>query len=156
MSHLAEIYDTDYNAWAKRNAELLRQGKFEQADMLHLIEELEGMGNSHKNEILSRLRVLLAHLLKWQYQLSQLTELWEKFSGSSWRGTLIEQRAQIAATLEENPGLKPYLAELVQKAYPVAVKIAAEETGLPKNTFPKQCPYTVQQILADDFYPNNP
>jgi hypothetical protein len=55
--------------------------------------------------------------------------------------------------LEENPSLQPYLLEGLQKAYRKAVALAAGETDLPDRTFPVDCPYTLDQILDDNFYP---
>lgn len=66
MSDLRRLYDTDYAAWSARTAELLRQRRFADLDIDHLVEELEDIGQRH--ELVNRLRVLLARLLKWQYQ----------------------------------------------------------------------------------------
>ena len=153
MSTLAALYETDYHAWALRNADLLKQGKLGEADIAHIIEELEGLGSSNKDEIESRLIIILLHLLKWQFQRAQLREVWEKFEAKSWRNTIVEQRYRIARRLRKTPSLKSYLAEALEEAYPDAVKLAAKETGLPVETFPGNCPYSLAQILDDDFYP---
>ena len=46
---------------------------------------------SERRELESRLLILLAHLLKWQYQHPLLSERWGEFDGRSWRGTIVEQ-----------------------------------------------------------------
>jgi hypothetical protein len=61
-------YDLEFYAWALTNAKLLRAGKFSEADMANIAEELESMGRGEKRELISRLTVLLAHLLKWRFQ----------------------------------------------------------------------------------------
>ncbi len=152
---LAALYSTDYHAWVQRNAELLRQGRFDEADIGHLIEELEEMGNSQRHELVSRLRVLLAHLLKWQFQLRQLSERWAEFSGQSWRETIIEQRDAMQNLLADYPSLQGLLPEAIAKAYPAAARLAAKESGLPTTDFPQDCPYAQVDILDDDFYPSN-
>jgi hypothetical protein len=58
--------------------------------------------------------------------------------------------------LEENPSLQPYLLEGLQKAYRKAVALAAGATDLPDRTFFNHCPYTLEQILDDKFYPGEP
>jgi hypothetical protein len=153
MSLLRNLYDQDYSAWAAQTAELLRQGRFAELDVEHLVEELGDMAQTQRHELVSRLRILLAHLLKWQFQYRQLSERWAEFEGKSWRNTLIEQRLALRYLLEENPGLKGYLPAAVAKAYPQALELAARESELPTETFPAACPYSEPQILDPDFLP---
>ena len=65
---VSDEYDTDFYAWALHNAQLLRERRFSELDVEHLIEELEDMGNN-KQELTSRFIVLIGHLLKWEYLL---------------------------------------------------------------------------------------
>jgi len=120
-----------------------------------LIEELEGMARRDRNELISHLIILIAHLLKWQFQLSQLTETWEQFSGKSWHHSILEQRYRIHEQLENTPSLQNYLHEATMKAYPKAVALAVDETGLPKSTFPPNCSYSIAQLLDKTFYPSS-
>jgi len=140
-------YETDFYAWALHNAQLLREGKLSEIDIEHIAEELETMGKNNQRELTSRLKILLGHLLKWQYQAD--------YRGRSWRGSIIEQRSEINDLLEENPSLKPILSQTIHLAYPKAVNLASEETGLSKNTFPQTCPYSQEQILQNGFYPDH-
>jgi hypothetical protein len=39
-------YDQDIIAWANEQASLLRAGRFDQVDILHLAEEIEDVGKS--------------------------------------------------------------------------------------------------------------
>ena len=153
MTQLATLYQTDYAQWARRNAELLAARRFDELDIAHLLEELGDMSKSDRRELYSRLLVLLAHLLKWQYQLPTLAERWQEFKGDSWRATLVEQREQIADLLRHSPGLKTALAAAIADAWPGAVRLAHKETRLPLDRFPAACPYTDAQILDDEFYP---
>jgi hypothetical protein len=153
MSALSELYGKDYTAWTKQTAELLKAGRFSELDVDHLLEELEGMGASEQRELVNRLRILLAHLLKWQYQYKQLSERWQEFDGRSWRATIVEQRDGIQTLLEDYPGTKRFLADSTVSGYHHARRLAAKETRLPISTFPETCPYSQAQILDDDFYP---
>ena len=80
-------YEQDFNAWLLDTIRLIQQEKFAAIDKEHLIEELEGMSKSQQHELLNHLRVLLAHLLKWQFQ--------STYRCNSWRRTIVEQRQQI-------------------------------------------------------------
>jgi len=156
MTDLADLYQTDYAAWTQRNAELLRAGRFSELDIAHLLEELSDMSKSDRRELYSRLLVLLAHLLKWEYQYPKLSERWREFDGRSWRSTIVEQREQIADLLCQSPGLKAAVADTLTAVYPAAVRLAHKETRLPSETFPARCPYDCEQIFDDDFYPDAP
>jgi transposase len=153
MTNLATLYQTDYAAWAQRNAELLRERRFAELDIEHLLDELSDMSKSDRRELHSRLLVLLAHLLKWPFQYGQLSDRWREFKGDSWRSTIVEQREQLADLLRQSPGLKAALDDTIAAAYAGAVRLAHKETRLPTETFPAVCPYRQEQILDDDFYP---
>lgn len=154
MQNGGDVYDSDYEGWARQQVRLLRDGRLADLDVAHLIEELEDMGRSERNELESRLTILLAHLLKWQHQYSQLSEQWREFKGDSWRTTIIEQRDRIAKRLQKSPGLQPIVEDLLEEAYQDARRLALKETGLPPETFPRRCPYTQAQVLDDGFYPD--
>jgi hypothetical protein len=151
--NLQTEYELDFYGWINHNLALLKQGRLQDVDLDHLIEELEYMATQDKNTLASRFIILIAHLLKWQFQLKQLTERWENYNGSSWRGSINEQRTKISFHLENSPSLKKHLKEAVEKAYPKAVSLAIKETKLSPKVFPKTCPYSVEQLLSEDFYP---
>jgi len=153
MSELSALYSNDYTAWAHKTAEFLRAGRFADLDIDHLLEELEGMGASERNELENRLRVLLAHLLKWQYQYQQLSDRWQEFDGRSWRNTLKTQRNEILFLFERKPGTKRFFEEAIVESYHYARVLAADETNLSLDTFPATCQYSQAQILDKDFYP---
>jgi len=146
-------YEQDFHGWLNDQIELLKQGRTAEVDAKNLIEELEGMAGRDRSELVSHFKILIAHLLKWQFQLNQLSDRWSEFKGDSWRDTIIEQRSEIADQLENSPSLKSYLSEAITKSYPKAVALAADETRLSVMIFPTTCPYTFEQLLDKQFYP---
>ncbi len=155
MSDLRHLYEHDYSAWAEANADLLRAGRFDQLDIEHLIEELRDMGKGEQRSLESRLRILLAHLLKWQFQYDQLSDRWREFDGRSWRITIIHLRTELRLLLRKHPGLQRLWPAAVHSAYADARELAAAESGLPIETFPVACPYPDASILDDNFLPAN-
>lgn len=155
MTDLSTLYDTDYSAWAKRHVELLRARRFADMDIEHLLDELSDMSKSERRELESRLLILIAHLLKWEYQYPILSEQWREFDGRSWRTTITEQRKQLAVLLRHSPGLKSALTETILATYPDAVDLASKESRLSVETFPASCPYTAEQLFTDDFFPGS-
>jgi len=143
---IAPAYEQDRHAWATHTATLLRQGRMKEVDLTHLTEELDSMGASERRELYSRLKVLLAHLLKWRYQPERRSD--------SWGYTIDEQRDQILYLLRQSPSLKPTVPDVVEEAYPTARRFAARETRLPPATFPERSPFTVDQILDPDYWPD--
>jgi len=154
VNNLATEYDQDFDSWIQQHIALLKQGRVNEIDIEHLIEELEDMGKSHRRELVNCFIPLIAHLLKWQYQYKQLQDRWGSFTGGSWKGTITEQRTKFARLLKQNPSLNSCLQDAVSDAYPDALKIAVNETDLPKSTFPENCPYTIEQLLDENFYPD--
>jgi len=61
-------YEQDFYAWSEEQAALLRAGRAAEADLDNIVEEIESMGKSERRELISRLTVLLLHLLKWRLQ----------------------------------------------------------------------------------------
>jgi hypothetical protein len=114
-------------------------------DREHLVEELEEWMANTRRELYRRLRVLIGHLLKWRYQPAQRS--------GSWRGSIRTQRDDLAALFKDNPSLRRLLPEKMTDAYRAAVKLAADETSLPVNTFPTECPFTAAQVLDEEFWP---
>lgn len=154
MMGSADLYDQDFDAWIADQVRLLRQGRTQELDLAHLIVELEDMGKSNLRELESRLIVLVAHLLKWHYQLASLSALWKEFEGTSWRRSIIEQRTQIDFLLKQVPSLKASLDLALTHAWPEARRLTIRETGLTPERFPADCPYTAAQVLDQDFYPS--
>lgn len=139
------LYDTDFYAWSRQQADLLERQDFAHLDLTNLIEEIEDMGKNRQRELSSRLQVLLAHLLKWHFQPAKRSP--------SWRATIRIQRSEIADLLADNPSLRPQLPTFISRAYPKAQQAAWGETGLDEESFPLVCPYTQAQIFDDTFFP---
>jgi hypothetical protein len=145
---IGTLYDDDFMGWTHQQAEALRTRRLDRLDYDNLIEEIESMGKQQQAELTNRLAVLLAHLLKWQYQ-PEARDL----HGRSWQLTIKEQRLQLARHMRKNPSLTPYVPEAMDDAYREAVVSAARETGLSESAFPAACPYTFDEVAALDWMP---
>ncbi|QYO63945.1 DUF29 domain-containing protein [Leptolyngbya sp. 7M] len=143
---MKSLYESDFYAWTQEQAELLKHKTWEALDLPNLIEEIESLGRQERQELRNRLSVLLGHLLKWQYQPSN--------RGNSWLATIREQRTRTRLVLKDNPSLKPYVPEAIAIAYQLAQDLAVRETGMDYDTFPAECPYTIEQILEETFLPD--
>jgi Domain of unknown function DUF29 len=104
------------------------------------------MGRTEKRELVSRLSILLLHLLKWRFQPEK--------RGPSWEASIPVQRNRLADHLDDNPSLKPLLPKALASAYRDASLEVVAETGLLQGSnFPEACPWTVDEVLDRGFWP---
>ena len=140
-STLAALYEADETAWLEATADLVRRGLYDQLDTENLSEYLSDMAKRDRREVESRLIVLIAHVLKWVHQP-------DRRSGS-WHATIIEQCQELEGLLGR--GVLYNHAEMVlAEMYGKAVERVIAETGLAKTSFPENCPYTINQLLAEN------
>ena len=138
-------YENDTYAWAFEQAAYIRSGQFDLLDLENIAEEIEDVGKSEQRELTSRLAVLLAHLLKCQYQPER--------KGSSWVRTIKEQRKAINLHLKKVPSLKPKLYDLewLEGVWADTITLAIKETGI--DDLPESCPWTMDDVLTADWLP---
>jgi len=141
----ATAYDADFYAWTQDQAARLRDLRPNALDWGNLAEEIESLGRSQKKLIRNHLVVLLAHLLKWAHQPDKRT--------NSWRGSIQGARDEIADELRDSPSLKRYPGQELARQYRLALLHASGETELPIDVFPETCPFTIDQVLDPDFWP---
>ena len=148
MRAATTLYEKDFYAWTREQANLIETKSLNKLDLIHLQQQLQIRGASEKRELASRLEVLLVHLLKWKYQ--------PDLKCNSWKYTIEEQRDQLRYHLEDSPSLgsPEYLDIIFKRAFNSAIRDAAKETGLSKSFFPETCEWTFAQILDNEFYPN--
>lgn len=147
MKSNSDLYEQDFFQWTQATAALIRQGKWHAVDTQNVAEELESLGKRDRRELASRLQVLVMHLLKWCYQPERRVE------GHSWRSTIRTQRLQLRLLLRDSPSLRPQVVSFLADVYPTARSEASDETGVQETIFPQDCPWPVDQILDDDFWP---
>jgi hypothetical protein len=146
---MSDLYDEDIVLWSERQGELLRRraaGELvneAELDWPNIAEEIESMGRAEQDQLTNRLAILMAHLLKWQFQ--------PNHRGNSWRLTILEQRRRAERLVSRNPSLRSRLGEILTEAYGDAVLIAARETDLPEATFPPVCPWTFDAAMLAEF-----
>lgn len=135
------LYDQDFYAWIQRQIELLQARQWNQVDIENLIEELDSLGKQQRQELRNRLGVLLGHLLKWRYQ--------PEGRSRSWTGTIREQRRRIKEHLADNPSLKPYLSEAIERGYQDGLDLMEKETPLNPKHLPQSCPFSEAEIFDE-------
>ena len=137
---LSRLYLADETAWLDEMARLIKERQYDQLDYKNLREYLQDMAGRDRREVFHRLAILLAHRLKWDHQPSMRS--------SSWEATILVQRHELQ-DLCESQTLRNHALEVLPRAYGRAREQAAAETGLPDKRFPGECPYTLDDLLAE-------
>jgi Domain of unknown function DUF29 len=150
MSKLSMLYDTDFHAWCDTQAALLQDCQWHALDREHLLEELHLMAGTERRALGSQLERLLLHLLKWQSQPRR------RLTGHSWEDSIVDARERLHDLLEDGRSLTRFVAPLVERHYPRARRKAAKQTRLPLAIFPASCPWTIEQLHDEHFWPDAP
>ena len=134
---MKELYERDYSQWAETMADLLASRNFTRLDIENLVEEVRDLSKRERDRLLSSLRLILHHLLKWDYQSHKRSR--------SWENTIGRERDNIGLYLEDSPSLVRYLDhESLEKIYRVARADAMRENGL---ELPEMCPYDIETVM---------
>jgi hypothetical protein len=139
------LYDRDILLWVEDTITKLKSRDFEHLDIENLIEEVESLGISQRNELSSRLLVLLEHLLKRLY-----VPLSDDYRG--WERTIRNQRNALEILLKQAPSLKTRWDDSFIDAWKTALKTVRKEYR--QVTFPDQWqfPSDIQTMLDSDFW----
>ena len=134
------LYEQDYGLWAEQMADLIAAGRFGELDIENLVEEVRDLSKRERDRLLSSLRLIVHHLLKWDYQPQKRSR--------SWQITIELARLHIKDYLGDSPSLKRYLTdEYLHQVYRTARLNATKETGL---EMPVVCPYAIADVLERD------
>ena len=136
----ASLYEVDETAWLDAMAELCARKQAQALDLEHLSEYLSDMARRDRREVYSRLFVLMTHLLKWDHQ--------PRMQTCSWRATIGHQRLELRLLLDSK-ALLNHARQILADVYVDARKQAATETELKLSTFPKECPWEIDDLLHD-------
>jgi hypothetical protein len=144
-------YDDDFYAWTQYQAEVLRtlRTRDNRFDREHLAEEVQDLGNSERDAVRSQVRRILIHCLKLACSPAQDPRF-------DWMASIIDARAVLGDKL--SPSLRRDIETRLPRLYADARKQAATELlkyheQEAARSLPIECPYTIDQLLAEDWYP---
>ena len=140
LHNQSPAYEKDWAAWVDHQVELIKARRFDELDIENLVDEVSSLGLSNYRAFISALRIVLLHMLKWDYQ--------PDYRGRSWLKSIVTHRFQVEGDLEDNPSYEARIPDAVRRAYRQARRQAAMETGLSPRTFPETCPYDWDEITT--------
>ena len=147
-------YDDDFYAWTQYQAEVLRSmpAPDNRFDRENVAEEIEDLGRNYRDAARSQIRRILEHFLKLAHSPASDPRF-------DWMGSIIDARAiledQLSATLRRDLETSlPRLYRNARKQAELGLREYRENSAA--DSMPAECPYTLEQILADDWYPDPP
>jgi hypothetical protein len=138
-------YEQDFYAWTVEQGKLLRAGELTQLDIANLAEEIESLGRRDRRELIDRLKNLLMELLRWRLETGARC--------GNWQAQILQQRFEIDQIIDDSPSLRKFAAGRLDEAYADARQRVIESLQLLQPDFPVKCPFTLDQVLAEDFLP---
>jgi hypothetical protein len=139
------LYQQDLVAWCDDTVAKLKLGNFHEIDIDSLIEEIKGLAGRDRRELKSRLRVLLAHLLKRIY-----IESPDNYRG--WEVTIREQRQQLLDLLEQSPSLRNEFTMLFPQCWTEASAMVLDD--YPQTALPTawELSREIDALLSEKFW----
>ena len=144
-SNLTSLYEIDNEQWLEETINILKQNRLEELDKEHLIEELEELSRRDKKSVERFLELIIRHLLLLQYWTSEY-----EYNSNHWKAEIMSFRTQLNEDLTKN--LRNHLQVNQAKVYKKALRYVRQKTGY-EIMFPKDCPYTIEQLLDPNWLP---
>jgi hypothetical protein len=151
------LYEKDFIAWSKQQAEALREAARSGAnlpiDWENLAEEVETLGASERRALHSQIQRIIRHLLKLQY--SPASE-----PRRGWFETVGDARSEIELVLEMSPSLKNEIEAAIRFETPRGIREAIRdlqrygEIDGPGISNIRAARYSESQILGNWFPPS--
>jgi hypothetical protein len=138
-----KTYETDFYQWTREQAQGLREfvnthhelKHLEALDWENIIEEIEALGRSEYNSVVSSLLKQIEHLLKIDYV--PLEECHKK-----WKVEVLAFKKNLKRKFA--PSMKPKLEKELEDIFQDAAELVAFEYEI---DLPNQCPYRLDDLL---------
>ena len=152
LTEARTLYDRDFFAWTQQQAALLRRAVAHEPnsdlDFQNLAEEIESLGKRDRRALISQIARVIEHLLKLQYSRAEGTR-------PGWERSVDVHRAKARRILADSPGLKAELETIVSESYEDGRRFAGRSlrNEIDPKALPEACPYTLDQILDQAWWP---
>jgi hypothetical protein len=148
---MAELYEEDFYAWTQAQADALRRldAAAVGLDLANLIEEVEGLGRSQRDAVRSQLRRIIEHCLKLEWSRADRPR-------GGWQASIVDARAVLrdklsASLMRDLEDRLPILHGDARRGAAIGLRDHGEPDAA--DALPDTCPYTLEQLLLDDWYP---
>jgi Domain of unknown function DUF29 len=154
----AQLYEEDFVRWTEQQAAALREaaaaGTNLPLDWENLAEEIDSLGRATRRELRSRVATIIEHLLKLECSTAAAPR-------RRWRDTIARERNSTEDLLEENPGLRNQVADMVVREYFRADRLVIDglrdygEAAPEASARVRATRYNADQVLGN-WFPGDP
>ncbi len=153
--HPPTLYESDFHLWTQRQAAALRRAASAGSNLPiaweNVAEEIESLGMRDRREMASRIEQIMLHLLE-----LHLSPAHDPRRG--WQETVDRERSELFDLLAQSPSLQREVGPAISRRWTAvrrrAAHALANEIGL--QSLPSACPFTSEQILDADWWPERP
>jgi hypothetical protein len=138
---MSDLYDTDVVLWAEEQAAALRRRSANTLDWEHLAEEIEDVGRSETEAVMSLLTNVMGHKLR-------LIGWPDHGAANHWQHEIRAWLARIAKRHRASMHVDKELADLFRIAR-LDTDAHMLDAGPPAVPLPATCPWTLDQLLAE-------
>ena len=147
-------YEDDFFAWTQHQAMVLRSMAVadNRLDRENVAVEIEDLGGSERDALRSQIRRIVEHFLKLAHSPAQQPRFY-------WMASILEARStlgdKISPTLRRDAEIMlPRLYRDGRRLAELALRGYGENQAA--DTLPQQCPYSLDDIFREDWYPEPP
>lgn len=140
-----EMLRADRHEWLVAQADALARNDWSSIDVTALADLVGEVRAREEVDIERRLEVILRRLLKWQFR--------PQHRSLSSIGVVTAERARLLSRFQAAPSLKCLASDRFAAIYEVAVQALGDETGLARDAFPADCPFSLDELLDPHFAP---
>ncbi len=143
------LYDTDFYAWSQEQAGMLRALARDAKtlpnalDIANIAEEIEGVGNSQLSAMASRVRLILAHLIK------SVSDP-ESSALRHWRTEMVVWHSDLLADITRAMQPKIDMDLEWRRAVRQAQAAFAEHDRVLAAGLPRPCPIPLESLLVEE------
>ncbi|MEL4894282.1 DUF29 domain-containing protein [Crocosphaera sp. Alani8] len=130
------IYETDFYQWTMEQSEALKEQNLDKLDWENIIEEIEALGRSDYQAVVSLLTRIIQHQLKIDYANKPQTNRHWQAEIKAFSNTIRRRYS---------PSMKTKLEEEWEDIYSDAIDLYLID--YPADNFPQVCPYSLNEVL---------
>ena len=149
-----QLYQTNYELWLEQQREALEKRDSDALDWDNLAEEVKDLSTLPCNLLNEYLMMLLLYLMKTAVQRDTYLDF-----NSEWMLNIAKNRILIKRLIKQYPKtFNSYLQTAITPIYEKVLELLLLERDWKRNKtydYPKFCPFTIEEILDKNFFPND-
>jgi Domain of unknown function DUF29 len=138
-------YDDDICLWAFEQAALVREGKFDQLDIEHVADEIESVARTERRLFAAKIAAVMTLMARIYYKPREPASTARELEHARYKARdMVEETPSLAELLTDPKRVECMWGDALLEAF---------KHGLVIEQMSERCPWTMTQVLSDDFVP---